>query len=390
VQPHQAERLTKVLDDHGLEALVATREANVAYVTDFRGIEHTVFETPQLAIFSRRATGLAVAAVEVASVVEERVDVDHFVCFDDFPAVYDDRRDADARRIREVVDARAASPADALAGLLETLSVRRGAVGLDESRLTPEAWHGIAARLGGLTLVPAAAHFRAARRVKSPWEVERLGLALGLVEEALNEVVAKLEPGMTEREAAALYQSEVGKRGGAPMPATIATGKRGWIPRALASERSLRAREAIRFDVGARRDGYHASVARTAVAGEPDPRLEAAHAAILTGLEAALDAVEAGVPASRVYAAAVAATHGAGLKSFVARHVGHGIGLEPREEPRLEPTVDTPLEAGEVVRIELAHVEMGWAGVQLAETVLVTTGGARALNRSSRRLIVLD
>jgi Xaa-Pro dipeptidase len=174
------------------------------------------------------------------------------------------------------------------------------------------------------------------------------------------------------------------------MPATIATGKRGWIPRAAASERSLRAREAIRFDVGARLDGYHASVARTAVAGEPDPRLEAAHTAILTGLEAALDAVEPGVPASRIYAAAVAATHGAGLKSFVARHVGHGIGLEPREEPRLEATVDTPLEAGEVVRVELAHVEMGWAGVQLAETVLVTTGGARALNRSSRRLIVLD
>src|SRR4029453_1175095 len=119
---HQAERLTKVLDDHGLEALVATREANVAYVTDFRGVEHPAFETPQLAIFSRRATGLAVAAVEVASVVEERVDVDHLVCFDDFPAVYHDRRDADARRIREVVDARAASPADALAGLLEALS----------------------------------------------------------------------------------------------------------------------------------------------------------------------------------------------------------------------------------------------------------------------------
>jgi len=51
VQPHQAERLAKVLDDHGLEALIATREANVAYVTDVRGIDHAVFETPQLAVF---------------------------------------------------------------------------------------------------------------------------------------------------------------------------------------------------------------------------------------------------------------------------------------------------------------------------------------------------
>jgi len=390
MQPHQAERLTKILDDHGLEALVATREANVAYVTDFRGIEHAVFETPQLAIFSRRGTALAVAAVEIPSVVEERIDVDHLACFDDFPAVYDDRRDTDVQRIREVLDARVSSPADALAVLLDALGVHRGGVGLDESRLTPAAWQGIAARLGRLTLVPGAEHFRSARRVKSPWEIERLALALGLVEEALNEVVAKLEPGMTELEAASLYQSEVVKRGGAPMPATIATGKRAWIPRPAVSERALRAREAIRFDVGATLDGHHASVARTAVAGEPDPRLEATHTAILTGLEAALDAIGPGVPASRVYAAAVEATHGAGLKSFVARHVGHGIGLEPREDPRLEPTVETPLEAGEVVTVELSHVEMGWAGVQLAETVLVTTGGARALNRSSRRLIILD
>ena len=390
MQPHQAERLTKILDDHGLEALVATRAANVAYVTDFRGIEHAVFETPQVAVFSRRGTALAVAAIEIPSAVEERIDVDHLACFDDFPAVYDDRRDADVRRIHDLVEAHAPSPADALGVLLDTLAVRRGAVGLDESRLTPAAWQRIAARLGRLTLVPGAEHFRSARRVKSLWEIERLGLALGLVEEALNEVVAKLGPGMTEREAASLYQSEVVKRGGAPMPATIATGKRAWIPRPVASERALRSHEAIRFDVGATLDGYHAAVARTAIAGEPDPRLEAAHTAILTGLEAALDAIGPGVPVSRVHRAAVEATHGAGLKSFVASHVGHGIGLEPREEPRLEPTVDTPLEAGEVVRVELAHVEMGFMAVQLAETVLVTTGGARALNRSSRRLIILD
>ena len=390
MQPHQAERLTKILDDHGLEALVATRAANVAYVTDFRGIEHAVFETPQVAVFSRRGTALAVAAIEIPSAVEERIDVDHLACFDDFPAVYDDRRDADVRRIHDLVEAHAPSPADALGVLLDTLAVRRGAIGLDESRLTPAAWQRIAARLGRLTLVPGAEHFRSARRVKSLWEIERLGLALGLLEEALNEVVAKLGPGMTEREAASLYQSEVVKRGGAPMPATIATGKRAWIPRPVASERALRSHEAIRFDVGATLDGYHAAVARTAIAGEPDPRLEAAHTAILTGLEAALDAIGPGVPVSRVHRAAVEATHGAGLKSFVASHVGHGIGLEPREEPRLEPTVDTPLEAGEVVRVELAHVEMGFMAVQLAETVLVTTGGARALNRSSRRLIILD
>src|SRR5262249_26197008 len=181
-----------------------------------------------------------------------------------------------------------------------------------------------------------------------------------------------------------------GKGGGAARGARMGSGKGGGIARPGASERALRAREAIRFDVGATLGGYHASVARTAIAGEPDPRLEAAHTAILTGLEAALDAIGPGVPVSRVHSAAVEATHGAGLKSFGASHVGHGIGLEPREEPRLEPTVGTPLEAGGVVKGRPSHLEMGLVAVQLAEAVLVTTGGARALNRSSRRLIILD
>jgi Xaa-Pro aminopeptidase len=126
------------------------------------------------------------------------------------------------------------------------------------------------------------------------------------------------------------------------------------------------------------------------VAGEPNARLESAFDAVQVGLDAALAAVKPGVPASRVYAAAVEAAHGAGLESFTAGHIGHAIGLEPYERPKLTRGVETPLEAGEVLRVELRHFEMGWAGVHVKETVLVTNDGARSLNRSNRGLVVLD
>jgi Xaa-Pro dipeptidase len=387
--PHQLERLTGILDRHGLEALVATREANVAYVTGFRGLNHTVFETPQLAVFSRRGTALVVTNVEAASIVVDGIDVDHVVCFGSFLSAYDTRPGVDVKRIRDVMDARAPSPADALGRALDALGIAQGTIGLDESRLSPAAWERIVARLGSHKIVSAANHFLAARRVKGPWEIECLERGLHIAEEALNEVIATIAPGMTEREAVTLYQTEVIKRGGEPVPATIATGGRTWIPLPRPTDRALRAREIVRFDVGCVVAGYEATVARTAVAGDPDARLDATFAAVDAGLGAALSTVKPGVAASRVYTAAVDAAHGAGLEQFTASHIGHAIGLEPYERPKLAGEIETPLETGEVLRVELRHFEMGWAGLHVKETVLVTNGGCRSLNRSQRGLVVL-
>ena len=387
--PHQAERLTDILDRHGLEALIATREANVAYITGFRGLNHATFETPQLAVYSRRGTGLVLTNVEAPSIVADAVDVDHVVCFGSFLAAYDEGPHGDVKRIRELMDGRAASPADAVGRVLDALGIARGTVGLDEGRLSPAGWERIATRLGGITLVPAANHFLAARRVKGPWEIECLERGLHVAEEALNEVIATIAPGMTEGEAVTLYQSEVVKRGGEPVPATIATGPRTWIPLPRPTDRALRAREVVRFDVGCVFGGYHATVARTAVVGEPDARVEQAFDAVDAGLAAAIAAVKPGAIPARVHAVAVEATQRAGLSTFTASHIGHAIGLEPYERPKLAPGVETPCETGEVLRIELRHFEMGWSGLHVKETVLVTSSGARSMNRSQRGLVVL-
>jgi Xaa-Pro aminopeptidase len=388
--PHQAERLTEVLDRHRLEALIASSEPNVTYLTGFRGVSHTVLETPQLAVFSRHGTALVVASGEAAAVVTDGIEVDHVVAFGGVPDAYAERPDAGVKRIRELVEASAPNATDALAAALATLGVRDGAVGLDEGRITPATWQRIATRLTGPTLVPAADHFLSARRVKGPWEIERLHLSLGAAEEALNEVIAKIAPGMTEREAVTLFQSEVIKRGAEPVPATITTGARTWIPFTRATDRALRPHEIVRFDVGCVVDGYHARVARTAVAGALGDRLDATYRAVQAALEAAIDAVKPGVAAACIHAAALAAAHEAGLGSFAASRVGCGVGLAPSEMPDLAHGVETPLETGEVLTIDVRHFEMGWAGVHVRDTVLVTSGGARSMNRSSHGLVVLD
>lgn len=388
--PHQAERLTAALEGAGLEALVATAPENVAYVTGFASVTNAIFATPQFAVYARRGTALVVPAIEVAAIVADALDVGHVVAFGGFQASVADPAPAAVRRIASIMERRAASPADGVAAALEALDVRRGPIGLDEQRLTADAWRQLTERLGPLAVVPAASHLGAARRVKSPYEIECLQRALAIAEEALNAVVQTLEPGVTEREAVTAYQTEVLRRGGQPSAAVVAMGERSWVPAPVPSDRALRPGDLVRLDVGAVFKGYHSSVARTAVMGAPRGRQRMAIDALQSGLEAAIDAVRPGTPAGRVFGAAVEAVRAAGLADYRHAHVGHGIGLAPYERPKLAGGDPTALEAGEVLRIELPYYEFGWAGPAVRDTVLVTRGGAAVLNRSHRGLLVLD
>ena len=256
--------------------------------------------------------------------------------------------------------------------------------------MTPQAWQRLTARLGALTVVPAADHFLAARRIKGPWEIACIQRALGIAEEAANAVVQMLRPGATERDAVRLFQREAHERGGAAYGAIVAFGERAAIPAPAPSDRALHAGDLVRLDFGCVHQDFCAEVARTAVAGEPGPREAGAAEALLAGLQAAIEHIRPGVAAAEIHRAATEAVRGAGLAGFQRYHVGHGIGREPYERPKLAAGIATPLEAGEVLRVETPYYEHGWSGLSLKEMVLVTRSGARVLNRSARGLVVLD
>jgi Xaa-Pro dipeptidase len=248
----------------------------------------------------------------------------------------------------------------------------------------------VVAALDGRRVADGGPALLAARQVKGPWEIEALERALIIGEEALNTVIQMLAPGVTERAAVELFESEVRKRGATPCCPLITFGPRTAFPAADPSDRALRTRDLIRLDAGCVWRSYHADVTRTAVMGAPDPRQEKVFDAVLHGLEAGLAAARPGVTAGTIFTTAVSAVRGAGLPEFDRHHVGYGIGLDARETPILESRGTTPLETGMVLRLETPYYEHGWGGAQVKETVLVTSTGTRAMNRSRRGLVVLD
>src|SRR2546427_9495662 len=114
----------------------------------------------------------------------------------------------------------------------------------------------LAERLPSLSLVDGTAALARARAVKGPWELECLARALLIAEEAVNEVLQMLEPGVEERDAATLYEAEVVKRGAEPSATHLAMGERSALP-TTPSARALWPGGLVRLGVGCVFKGYH-------------------------------------------------------------------------------------------------------------------------------------
>jgi Xaa-Pro aminopeptidase len=292
-------------------------------------------------------------------------------------------------RVREITRAPAAGPGEALREVLGGFGVLGRRIGLDEAGVFPAAWQRLTEQLGGTTLVPGYAHFRTARMVKSPDEVRRLERAALIAEDGVAAVLGMLKAGVTEREAATVFEQEVLRKGAQPFFTVVTMGERAALADVYASERALARGDLIRFDLGCVYEGYRSDISRTAVLGPPDDKQRRYYDAARDGEIAAIAAMKPGVPVSQIFETAMRVTRERGMPHYERHHVGHGIGLEPYDPPTINAATHTPLEPGMVFCVETPYYEHGWGGVQVEDAVEITPAGVRRLTRSSQELAVL-
>jgi Xaa-Pro dipeptidase len=390
MDPHHRQRLTAVLDAERLDALVATSPENLYYVTGFRSISHALFRGLELyGVVTRKGVGLVIPFIDTTGVAADRIEVDRLACYGKFFFEYADDPGVIGRKIREFTRTTSPSPADALAGVLGDFGALGGTVALDESAIFPATWQRLEERLGGTRVVPGYQHFRTARMVKSAEEVRRLERAATIAEDGIAAVLGMLKPGVTERQAADVYEQEVLRRGAMPFFTVITIGERAALADVYPSDRALAPGELVRFDLGCIYQGYRSDISRTAVLGAPSEKQARYYAAILAGEKAAIAAMKPGVTASALFDLAVKTTREAGMPHYQRTHVGHGIGLEPYDPPTLNAATPTALEPGMVFCVETPYYEHPFGGVQVEDAVEVTATGARRLTRSNQDLQIV-
>jgi len=354
----RADRLAALLDERELDALLVTNLVNVRYLTGYTG-----------------SNGVAL------------VGVDGLRCFvTDFRYVTQAEQQVHGfeRRIGEqdlLDDAVAALPDGDLR------------MGIEDQHMSVRTYERLRGALPAtVEPVPAGGAVEQLREVKDAEEVAAIRAAAELADAALQRTLADGLAGRTERAVALALEQEM-LRLGAERPSfdtIVAHGAHGALPHAVPREAEIAPGTLVTIDWGAQLDGYCSDCTRTfAAGGEPSARAREVYDLVLRAQQTGLDAVRPGVAGRDADAAARAVIEAAGEGERFGHGLGHGVGLEIHEAPRLSKASDATLAAGHVVTVEPGVYLPGELGVRIEDLVVVTDDGCERLNTLAKDLAIV-
>jgi Xaa-Pro aminopeptidase len=238
---------------------------------------------------------------------------------------------------------------------------------------------------------PATELVEALRERKDADEIAAIERAVRAAEEALGATVSRLQPGLTELAVAGLLESALRDAGseGFAFPTIVAAGPRSALPHARSSVRRIERGDLLLIDFGAIVDGYCSDITRTFVMGRADDRQREIHGIVREANALAAAAVAPGMTGRDADAVARRYIESRGHGQEFGHSLGHGIGLEVHESPRLASSADAVLPSGAVVTIEPGIYLPDWGGVRIEDDVYLDGSGSRILTSFTRELLEL-
>lgn len=278
---------------------------------------------------------------------------------------------------------------DWLAGISERLG---GRVGFEDDHLSVRTLTKLRERVGeGIELIAAGGVVEDLRRVKEPDELKRIAAAAELADAIYEATLEEGLAGRTEDEVARSAVARIRAEGGEPsFPPIVAAGPNGSLPHAEPGERKIGAGELLTIDMGAELDGYCSDCTRTFAIGEVGDEEREVYELVLKAQERALEEIRAGVEGRAVDAAAREVIKEGGHGERFGHGLGHGVGREVHEAPRLSTRSEDTLRANEVVTVEPGVYLPGRLGVRIEDLVVVEEDGIRNLSRLPKELTSVE
>jgi len=248
-------------------------------------------------------------------------------------------------------------------------------------------------REGGLELVPRKGLVEQLRAVKDQVELERFRHACAITDRMFERLVAEVPfVGRPERDVAwditRLYHEEGADA--EAFEAIVGSGPTGARPHARAGDRVIEAGELVVIDTGCLVGGYASDYTRTLGTGELDAEMREAYGVVLAAQQAGLDAIRAGAAGVEVDAAARAVIESSDFAGTFGHGLGHGLGLDVHEAPRLSAESSDTLATGNVVTVEPGVYLSGRFGIRIEDDVIVTEDGLENPVRFTKELLTVS
>ena len=272
---------------------------------------------------------------------------------------------------------RTAAERELLAGAAKRL---HGRVGYDDANTSVRSLRKLEELAPeGAELVAAGGLVERLRRHKDDEELRTIADAARLADQVYEWVFERGVVGRTEREIMLDAHQRMRELGAddPSFPAIVAAAENSAIPHHSSSQRDVRAGELLLIDMGAMVDGYCSDCTRTVAAGDIDGDAQEVYEVVRSAQAAALEAIRAGAAARDADSVARDPIVAAGYGEQFGHGLGHGVGLEVHEAPRLSQKSDQTLEVGDVVTVEPGVYLPGRFGVRIEDLVTVTEDGCR-------------
>jgi Xaa-Pro aminopeptidase len=268
----------------------------------------------------------------------------------------------------------------------------QGRVGFEDDQVSVRLLGKLKEKLAaGTEVVAAGGKVAELRRVKDGLELAAIAEASKLADAAWGWALEQGLAGRRERDVARATEARIRELGGDPsFPMIVAAGPDGALPHAEPGEREIGRGELVVFDMGAKLDGYCSDGTRTFATGEPGEEARAVYEVVHQAQQAALVAIRAGVRGEDADTAAREVIANAGYGERFGHALGHGVGLEVHEGPRLSQRSDDVLAPNEVVTVEPGVYLPGSLGVRIEDFVVVEEDGLRNLSSLPKELQLVE
>jgi Xaa-Pro aminopeptidase len=273
-----------------------------------------------------------------------------------------------------------------IAELCESACV--GTLGVEFERIAHGLYMRYLSRLP-LALKDASALLPELRRRKDTLEVGLIARASDVAHEALEKTLSEVRVGWTERqfENALLFAVKQlgGERGWTYDDYIVVSGERGALPHGRSTTREFKRGDLVTVDYGVTVEGYLSDVTRNFVFGEPTEKMRDVERVLMKAHTTAAAALRPGIMGCDVDEIARKAITDGGYGKYFIHGLGHGLGLEVHEAPRLAPRSEDMLEVGDVVTIEPGIYIEEWGGMRIEDDYLITQEGAVCLSHAETR-----
>ncbi len=358
----RADRLTALVAARELDLLVVSQLVNVRYLTGFSGTNAIVVIGPGVRAFG--------------------TDFRYYDRVEDGLPEYEIRR----------------AKADILAVPAAVVEERRRGtgpagrlrVGFDDAHLTVRAHRRLEELVGDAAeLVPAGGLVEELRAVKDPEEVDAMRRAAAFADQLYAWLIAEHGlAGHTERAIALALEIKAKELGaeGLSFPAIVAEGANGAQPHAEPREVEISRDTLVVVDMGCLVDGYCSDCTRTFATGTLTGEQVEVYRIVQQAQAAALADVRAGADVRELDAIARRIIEQAGHGEEFGHGLGHGVGLEVHEAPRLAQSAEGKLASGNAVTVEPGVYVSGRFGVRIEDLAIVTEDGCEVLTSTSKDL----